>query len=95
MIGTGNLCLHRMSKTSSRNPRRVAIINEMMDERYTDSCGRELDSKQQEFVEGTDLVMREFIDSETMDRFLLVVESNGENIGESEWDKENQGQYVY
>ena len=84
-----------MSKTSSRNPRRVAIINEMMDERYTDSCGRELDSKQQEFVEGTDLVMREFIDSETMDRFLLVVESNGENIGESEWDKENQGQYVY
>lgn len=84
-----------MSKTSSRNPRRVAIINEMMDERYTDSCGRELDSKQQEFVEGTDLVMREFIDSETMDRFLLVVESNSENIGESEWDKENQGQYVY
>jgi len=40
-------------------------------------------------------MMREFIDSETMDGFLLVVESNGEDIGESEWDKENQGQYVY
>lgn len=38
MIGTGNLCLHRISKTSSRKPRRVAIINEMMEERYTDNC---------------------------------------------------------
>jgi len=37
MIGTGSLCRHRMSKTSSRNPRRVAIINEMMEERYTES----------------------------------------------------------
>lgn len=37
IIGIGNLCLHRISKTSSRNPRRVAIINEMMEERYTES----------------------------------------------------------
>ena len=37
MIGTGNLCLQRISKMSSRNPSRVAIINEMMEERYTES----------------------------------------------------------
>lgn len=95
MIGTGNLCLHRISKTSSRNPRRVAVINEMMDERYTDSCETDLDSERKEFVEGTNLVMREFIDSETMHGFLLVVEPIGEDVGKSEWDKENQGKYVY
>ena len=37
MMGTGSLCLHRMSNTSSRKPRRVAIRRERMDERYTDS----------------------------------------------------------
>jgi len=36
MIGTGNLCHHRMAKTSSRNPRRVTIINEMI-ESYAES----------------------------------------------------------
>lgn len=84
-----------MSKTSSRNPSRVAIINEMMDERYTESCERCLDSRRKEFVEGTNLVMREFIDGEPMHGFLLVAESIGEDVGKSEWDEEDQGQYVY
>ena len=84
-----------MSKTSSRKPRRVAIINEMMDERYTESCERDLDSRRKGFVEGTNLVMREFIDGETMHGFLLVAESIGEDIGKSERDEEDQGQYVY
>ena len=39
--------------------------------------------------------MREFINGETMHGFLLVVESIGKDIGKGEWDKENQGQYVY
>jgi hypothetical protein len=84
-----------MSKTSSRNPRRVAVISEMMDERYTDSCERDLGLRRKESVEGTNLMMGEFVDDETMDGFLLVVESIGEDVGESERDEENQGQYVY
>ena len=39
--------------------------------------------------------MREFIDGETMHGFLLVAESIGEDIGKSERDEEDQGQYVY
>ena len=37
MTRTGNLCLHRISRRSSRNPRWVSIVNEMMEERYTES----------------------------------------------------------
>ena len=92
MIGTGNLCLHRISKTSSRNPRRVAIINEMMEERYTDSCGPVKNSRRKKFVEGTNLVMREFIDGETVYGFLLVVEPIDKDVGKGKGDKENQGQ---
>lgn len=33
MIGIGSLCLHRMSKTSSRKPSKVAIKSESKDER--------------------------------------------------------------
>lgn len=37
IIGIGSLCLHRMSKTSSRKPSIVAIKRERRDERYTAS----------------------------------------------------------
>lgn len=37
MIGTGSLCLHRMSKTSSKKPSKVAIRRERREDRYTDS----------------------------------------------------------
>lgn len=85
-----------MSKTSSRNPRSVAIINEMMEERYTESYEPESDSgRDGEFVEETNLVMREFINGETVHGFLLVAEPIGKDVGKSEGDKENQGQYVY
>ena len=43
----------------------------------------------------TNLVMREFIDGETVDGFLLALEPVGKDIGECEGNKEDQGQYVY
>ena len=43
----------------------------------------------------TNLVMREFIDGETMDRLLLILEPIGEDVGKGEGNKEDQGQYVY
>lgn len=33
MMGIGSLCLHRISKTSSRNPSMVAINNDNNEER--------------------------------------------------------------
>lgn len=37
MMGIGSLCLHRISKTSSKKPSIVAIINDSNEERYTDN----------------------------------------------------------
>ena len=37
MRGIGNLCLQRISKRSSRNPRSVAINNDSKEDKYTDS----------------------------------------------------------
>jgi len=67
----------------------------MMEERYTESCEPESDSRRNVFDEETNLVMREFINGETMYGFLLVAEPIGKDVGKSEGDKENQGQYVY
>lgn len=89
MIGTGNLCLHRISKTSSRNPRRVAIINEIMEERYTESYGPGSDLRRKTFMEETNLVMREFIDGETVHGLLLIAEPVGKDVGKCERDEED------
>jgi hypothetical protein len=78
-----------MSKMSSRNPRRVAIISEMMEERYTESCEPELELRRKSFVEETNLAMREFIEGETVHGFLLVVEPIGKDVGESEGNEED------
>ena len=37
MMGIGSLCLHRMSKTSSKKPSIVAMSIERIDDRNTDS----------------------------------------------------------
>ena len=41
------------------------------------------------------LVVREFINGETVYGLVLVVEPVGKDIGESERDEENRGKYVY
>ena len=38
---------------------------------------------------GTNLMMREFIDGEAMDRLLLILEPIGKHVGEGEGDKED------
>ena len=40
-------------------------------------------------LQETNLVMREFIDGETMDRLLLILEPIGEDIGKGEGNKED------
>ena len=88
IIGTGNLYLHRISKMSSRNPRRVAITNEMIEERDTESCKPESGVVVGNIHWEANLVMRELIDSEAVHQFLLVVEPIDENVGKGERDKE-------
>lgn len=44
------------------------------------------------FTGKTNLMMGKLVDCETVDEFLLVVESIGKHIGKSERDKKYQGQ---
>ena len=39
--------------------------------------------------------MREFINGETVDGFLLALEPVGKDVGKGKGNKEDQGQYVY
>ena len=84
MTGIGNLCLHRMSKTSSKNPSIVAIRRDSRDERYTASlyfhalgtCG----SNQ---LRITHLVMRELVHYEPFARPLWRAIMLRDRLGES------------